>query len=108
MLDVNLCRKEVRLVLLHRSQYSEPSLVPFVVVVVDVVLDHRNEFFTASESLAVISLALEYSPETFHRAVVYALGYSGHALCHSGFFDLVVECSVCVLESAVRLILNSA
>ena len=89
--------------LLHRSQYSKPSLVPFVVVVVDIVLDHSHEFFTASESLAVISLALEYSPETFHRTIVYALGYPGHALRHAGVLQLGMECSVCVLESTVTV-----
>ena len=89
--------------LFHRSQYSEPSLVPFVVVVVDVVLDHCDKLFAASKSLAVISLAFEYSPETFHRAVVYALGYSGHALRHAGFLQLGMECPVCVLEAAIRM-----
>ena len=43
-------------------------------VVVDVVLDHSHELFTTAESLAVISLTLEYSPKAFHRAIVYALG----------------------------------
>ena len=101
--DDDLCRKKVRLVLLHWSQYSESSLVPFVVVVMDVVLDHSNEFFTASKSLAVISLTLEYSPEAFHRTVVYALGYPGHALCHAGLLQLGMECSVCILEATVTV-----
>ena len=35
--------------------------------------------------------------------IVYALGYSGHALCHAGFLQLGVECPVCVLEATVTV-----
>ena len=89
--------------LLHRSQDSEAALVPLIVVVVDVVLNHRHEFLATAETLTVISLSLEYPPEPFHRAVVDALGYSGHALRHANSLKFVMKRPVGVLVSSVTV-----
>ena len=77
LLVVNsLCCEDVRVVLLHWSQNSETPLIPFVVVVVDIVFNHCYEFFSAVETFAVISLTFEYSPKALHWAIVDTLAYS--------------------------------
>ena len=87
--------------LFNRSQYSESSLVSLVVVVINIVFDHRHEFFTATEAVAIVSFSFKDPPESFHRTIVNALRYSRHALDHSRLLKLVVECPVGVLESTV-------
>ena len=93
--------------LFHRSQYSEPSLVSFVVVVIDIVFDHGYKLFTAVESLAIITFSFKDPPESFHRTVIYALRYSGHALRHAGILQFGMECPVGILEASVSVIPNS-
>ena len=73
--------------LLHRSQYPKSSLVSLIVVVINIVFDHRHELFAAVEALAIITFSLQDSPESFHRTIVDALGYSGHALSHAGILQ---------------------
>jgi len=94
-------------VLLDRSQYSESSLVPFVVVVIDIFFDHGYKLFAAVEALAIVTFSLQDPPESFHRTVVDALGYSGHTLSHAGILQFGMECPVGVLESAVCVMPNS-
>ena len=89
--------------LLNRSQYSESSLVSLVVVVINIVFDHRHELFTATEAIAIISFSFKDPPESFHWPIVDALGYSGHTLSHAGILQLGMECPVGVLESAVAV-----
>ena len=89
--------------LFHWSKYPKSALVSLVIVVVNVVFNHCHEFFAATETLAVIPFALEYSPEPFHRTVVDALGYSGHALCHTNCLKLAVECPVGILVASVTV-----
>ena len=87
--------------LLHRSQDSEATLVPLIIVVVYVVFNHCYELITAGEALAVIPFSLQDPPEAFHRTIVDTLGYSGHTLSHAGFFQFCMEYPIGVLESAV-------
>ena len=89
--------------LFHWSKYSKSTLVSLVIVVVNVVFNHCHEFFTATETLAVIPFALEYPPEPFHRSVVDALGYSGHALRHANSLKFVMKRPVGVLVSSVTV-----
>ena len=93
--------------LLDWCQNSEPSLVSLVVVVINIVFNHRHEFFTATEAVAIVSFSFKDPPEPFHWPIVDALGYARHALCHSSLLKLVVERPVGVLESAVAVIPNS-
>ena len=62
--------------LLDWSQYSESSLVSLVVVVINIVFDHRHELFPATETVAIVSFSFKNPPESFHRTVVDALRYS--------------------------------
>ena len=101
--EVFLCRHWIAVVLLHRRQHAQVSLYPAVVVVSDVILNHVHKLLTACESSAVITLPLENTPETFHRAVINALSDTRHALCHAGFFQLVMECSIGILVTTVRV-----
>ena len=89
--------------LLHRRQNAQVTLHPAVVVVDNVILNHLYKLLTACKTLAVISLSLQNAPETFHWSVVNALGYSGHALSHLGFLQLVVEYTVCILKTSVAM-----
>ena len=89
--------------LFNRSQYSESSLVSLVVVVINIVFDHRHELFTATEAVAIVSFSFKDPPEPFHWPIVDALGYARHALCHSSLLKLVVERPVGVLESTVTV-----
>ena len=87
--------------LLDWSQYSESSLVSLVIVVINIVFDHRHELFTATKSVAIVTLSLKDSPESFHWSIVDALRYSGHTLSHADFFQFCMEYPIGVLESAV-------
>ena len=89
--------------LFHWSKYSKSALVSLVIVVVNVVFNHCHEFFAATETLAVIPFALEYSPEPFHRTVVDAFAYPGHTLRHTGFLQFGMEHPVGVLEPTIRM-----
>ena len=101
--EVFLCRQRIAVVLLHRCQNAQIALYAAVVVVNDVVLNHGNKFLTACESFAVIPFPLENAPESFHRAIVDTFGYSGHALLHLRFLQLIVENSVGILKTSVTV-----
>jgi len=57
----------------------------------------------AGKTLSIVTLTLQDTPESFHRPVVNTLRYAGHTLRHPGFFQLVMEGSVCVLKATVRM-----
>ena len=94
--------------LLDWCQHSESSLVSLVVVVIDIFFDHGYKRFTATEAVAIVSFSLKDPPESFHRTIVDALGYSGHALNHAGAFELCMECPIGVLESTIAVAKRSS
>ena len=89
--------------LFHRCQYAQVTLYPAIVVVDDVILNHPHKLLTARKTLAVIALSFQNTPKAFDRAVVNALGYSGHALSHLCLLQFVVEHPVCVLKTSVAM-----
>ena len=62
-----------------------------------------DQFFFAGESLTVIAFSFQDAPEALHRAIIDAMGHTGHTLCHSGFFKLVMKHPVCILETSVAV-----
>ena len=87
--------------LLIWRQHTEISLYSFGVVIADVVANHVDQISSAGETVAIIPLTLQDAPEALHRAVINAVGHSGHTLCHTGLFQLVVKTSVCILEPTI-------
>ena len=57
----------------------------------------------AGEPSAVIAFPLQNSPEALHRAVINAMGNTGHTLCHSGLCKFVVEGTVGILKTSVAI-----
>ena len=94
--------------LFHRSKYTEVPLEPFGVVVMNEIFNHSNQAGSVCEALPVIPFSFQDTPESFHWSVINALGNPGHALSHSSLGQHIVECTVGVLESSVRIIPNSA
>ncbi len=89
--------------LLHWRQDTKISLYTLGVVVAYVGLDHLNKLVFAGKASAVIALSFQNTPEALHWAVVNAVSHSGHALCHTGSLQFVMECSVRILKSAVTM-----
>ena len=87
----------------HRRQNAEISLDSLVVVVVNVIFNRLYKRFSGSESSAVIAFPFQDAPEALHWAIVYAVGYSGHALHHTLVNQFMVEDVVRVLESPVTM-----
>ena len=77
--------------LFHRCQHAKVALYTAVVVVDDVILNHRNEFFSAREPSAIVSFPFQDAPESFHWSIVDSFCYSGHALLHLCFLQLVIN-----------------
>ena len=94
--------------LLDWRQHPESSLVSLVIVVINIVFDHRHELFTATKSVAIVTLSLKDPPESFHWSIVDALRYSGHTLSHAGIFQFGMKCPVGVLESSVAVAKGSS
>ena len=44
-------------------------------------------------SPTILAFSLQYAPKAFHRSVVDAVSYPGHALPHVCLFQLVKPCS---------------
>ena len=101
--EVLLCCHQILFMLLHRCQHTQVALYAAVVVVSDIALNHGNEIVPACKSLAIVSFSLEDSPEPLHRAVVNALGHSGHTLLHLCCLQPVIEGSVGVLKTSVTV-----
>ena len=57
----------------------------------------------AGEPSAVIAFPLQNPPEALHRAVINAMGNTGHTLCHSGLCKFVVEGTVGILKTSVAM-----
>ena len=57
----------------------------------------------AGEPSAVIAFPLQNPPEALHRAVINAVGNTGHTLCHSGLCKFVVEGTVGILKTSVAM-----
>ena len=87
----------------HRRQHAQVTLYSSGVVITDVALNHLHEFLFAGEALAVIAFPLQNAPESFHRPIVNAVGYTGHTLYHSSLYEFVVERSACVLEASITV-----
>ena len=92
--------------LLHRCQWCQDAQIalhPLCVVVKDVILDHLSQLMLAGKTPAVISFSLQNAPEALHRAVINAMCYAGHTLCHPGLNKLVVKCPVGILKASVAV-----
>lgn len=94
---------KVKPVFLHRCQNTEVSLYPAGIVVVDVTLNHLNEFLFASKPSAVIVFTFQDAPKSFHWAVVNTMAHTRHTLCHPGLLELVVKSSAGILVSSVAM-----
>ena len=73
------------------------------VVVATGVFDHIDQFFLAGKSLAVVPFPFQDTPEAFHRPIVDALGHAGHALRHTGLFQLVMKRAAGILKAPVAM-----
>ena len=82
---------------------SQSSLDTLFIVVANVGHYHMYQLLLVGELPAIVALPLQYAPEAFHRPVVDAVSYSGHALLHACFFQLAVKGPVCVLEPPVAV-----
>ncbi len=64
---------------------------------------HVYQFPLGGESLSVVALTFQDSPEALHGTVINAERYTGHALCHPCFHKSLVKGSVRVLEASVAV-----
>ena len=55
------------------------------------------------KALAVIILAFQNTPESFHGTVIDAMSRTGHALGHACCFELAMKCPVRVLNAPVTM-----
>lgn len=85
------------------SQNTEVSLYPAGIVVVDVTLNHLNEFLFASKPSAVIAFTFQDAPKSFHWAVVNAMAHTRHTLRHPGLLEFVVKSSAGILVPSVAV-----
>ena len=76
-------RSKCHLELLHWSNNTRIALHSLGVVIVNVIPNHSNKLLLGGKSLAIIFLALQDAPESLHRAIVNAVGYTRHTLRHS-------------------------
>ena len=89
--------------LFHWRQDTQIALHPSGIVITDIVFNHLDEVSLAGEPSAVIALPLQNPPEALHRAIINAVGNTGHTLCHSGLYKFVVEGTVGILKSSVAV-----
>lgn len=89
--------------LFHWRQDTQIALHPSGIVITDIVFNHLDEVPLTGEPSAVVALPLQNPPEAFHRAVINAVGNTGHTLRHSRLHKLVVESAVGVLEPSVAM-----
>lgn len=88
---------------LHWRLDEQTVLVTAVVVIVDVVCNHRDEVTPACKCVPVVAFSFKDTPESFHRAIVNATSNTGHTLRHTGIKQFLVEDSTSVLESTVAV-----
>lgn len=96
-------RSKCHLELFQWRNNTQIALHSLGVVIVNVVPNHSNKLLLGGKSLAIIFLVLQDAPESLHRAIVNAVGYTRHTLRHTGFFQHMVKGSVCILETAVTV-----
>lgn len=89
--------------LFHWRQDTQIALYPSGIVITDIVFNHLDEIPLTGEPSAVIALPLQNSPEALHRAVINAMGNTGHTLHHSGLYKFVVEGTISILKSSVAV-----
>lgn len=89
--------------LLHRRQDAQVALDSLRVVIVDVLLNHLGQLTLTGEPPAIIALPFQDTPESLHRAVINAVGDTGHALRHSGLHKLLMKRSVGILKASVAV-----
>ena len=90
-------------IFLHRCQYAEIALDSPIVVVANITLNHLHERILTVKPFSIVRFPFQDAPEAFHRPVVDASAYTGHALLHPSLFQLVVEGPARVLESSVTV-----
>ena len=92
--------KRVRKVFLQRKQRMKTRLLTFFEPLPVKRAMKKTSFFLPR---AIVFLAFQNAPESFHRAVVNAVGYTRHALCHTRIFQHVVKSMTCVLKPTVAM-----
>lgn len=98
-----LFKQQVSTARFQRRQHPQVALNEPGVVVGNVILNHLDQILSGGEAFAVITLPFQNSPEAFRRAVVNAVGNTGHALFHPGIFQKLVEGAARVLVSMVTV-----
>ena len=89
--------------LLKWREDAQVALHSSGVVILNVACDHLGKFLLAGKTPAVIALSFQNAPEAFHRAVINAVGNTGHTLRHSSLYELVMEYPAGVLVSSVAM-----
>ena len=73
------------------------------IVIFYVIRNGSDETVLSFKLSTVIHLSLEYSPEAFHRAVVYTMSNPRHAVDASMPIHKHIELRSCILESSVAM-----
>ena len=68
-----------------------------------VVFNGIGQFFLGCKLFQIIHFGFQYSPKTFHRAVIDTFANSGHTLPHPGIHQLAAKGFAGVLESPVAM-----
>lgn len=87
-------------------QWCHPMQLPLdssVVVVVNVAAYGFNKLCPTRKLPAVVCLPFQNSPEPFHRAVVDAVGDTGHAMNAAMHLHNGPKLCACVLESTIAV-----
>ena len=85
------------------GQDAQIALYPAGIVVMDVAVDHLNQFLFAGEPSAIVTFPFQDAPESLHWAIVDTVCHTGHALRHASFLQLVVKGSAGVLKPSVAV-----
>ena len=85
--------------LFHWRQDTQIALHPSGIVITDIVFNHLDEVSLAGEPSAVIALPLQNPPEALHRAIINAVGNTGHTLRYPRLHKLLVKYPVRVLKA---------
>ena len=88
---------------LHWRLDEQTVLVTAVVVIVNVVCNHRDEVSLACKCVPVVAFSFKDTPESLHQTVVNAAANTGHTLRHTGIQQFLVENSTGVLESTIAV-----
>ena len=88
---------------LHRCQHAQIALNSSGIVIADVAHNHLHKLLLAGKTPAIVAFPFQDAPEAFHRAIVNTVCHAGHALHHSRLYELLVECSACILVASVAV-----